>query len=131
MLLDKNQGFWLVHSTPHFPPVRQEGQFYYPSSGRNNGQNFICVTYPLERFQTIGKSAVMPCGLLEMFKLNQRIEAGRRRFKQPLKFNLSSCDYSFQSKYTFCRNKLKSYFQYRRYDSVISVLKILPSVMFG
>ncbi|XP_014829840.1 PREDICTED: deoxyribonuclease-2-alpha-like isoform X1 [Poecilia mexicana] len=55
VLLDKNQGFWLVHSTPHFPPERQEGQFYYPSSGVNNGQNFICVTYPLERFQTIGE----------------------------------------------------------------------------
>ncbi|XP_074539475.1 deoxyribonuclease-2-alpha [Halichoeres trimaculatus] len=55
VLLDKNQGYWLVHSTPHFPPVTQEGQFYYPSSGVNNGQNFICVTYPLERFQTIGE----------------------------------------------------------------------------
>ncbi|XP_047216981.1 deoxyribonuclease-2-alpha isoform X3 [Girardinichthys multiradiatus] len=55
VLLDKNQGFWLVHSTPHFPPERQEGQFYYPSSGVNNGQNFICVTYPLELFQTIGE----------------------------------------------------------------------------
>ncbi|XP_041843298.1 deoxyribonuclease-2-alpha [Melanotaenia boesemani] len=55
VLLDKNQGFWLVHSTPHFPPERQAGQFYYPSSGLNNGQNFICVTYPLDRFQTIGE----------------------------------------------------------------------------
>ncbi|KAM6994456.1 deoxyribonuclease-2-alpha [Tautogolabrus adspersus] len=55
VLLDKNQGFWLVHSTPHFPPVQQEGQFYYPNSGVNNGQNFICVTYPLDRFQTIGE----------------------------------------------------------------------------
>ncbi|XP_020496092.2 deoxyribonuclease-2-alpha [Labrus bergylta] len=55
VLLDKNQGFWLVHSTPHFPPVQQEGQFYYPHSGLINGQNFICVTYPLDRFQTIGE----------------------------------------------------------------------------
>ncbi|XP_026226529.1 deoxyribonuclease-2-alpha [Anabas testudineus] len=55
VLLDKNQGFWLVHSTPHFPPERQEGEYYYPSSGVTNGQNFICVTYPLERFQTIGE----------------------------------------------------------------------------
>ncbi|KAM3614829.1 uncharacterized protein V6R79_019556 [Siganus canaliculatus] len=55
VLLDKTQGFWLVHSTPHFPAVRKEGQFYYPSSGVNNGQSFICVTYPLERFQTIGE----------------------------------------------------------------------------
>ncbi|XP_056141818.1 deoxyribonuclease-2-alpha isoform X2 [Lampris incognitus] len=55
VLLDKTQGFWLVHSTPHFPPVQQAGQYYYPSSGVNNGQNFLCVTYPLERFQTIGE----------------------------------------------------------------------------
>ncbi|XP_034384467.1 deoxyribonuclease-2-alpha [Cyclopterus lumpus] len=55
VLLDKNQGFWLVHSVPHFPPRRQEGQFYYPDSGVNNGQNFICVTYPLDRFQAIGE----------------------------------------------------------------------------
>ncbi|XP_073341952.1 deoxyribonuclease-2-alpha [Pagrus major] len=55
VLLDKNQGFWLVHSTPHFPPVRQAGQYSYPGSGVNNGQNFICVTYPLDRFQAIGE----------------------------------------------------------------------------
>ncbi|XP_058504644.1 deoxyribonuclease-2-alpha isoform X2 [Solea solea] len=55
VLLDKNQGFWLVHSTPHFPPVRQAGEYYYPDSGVNYGQNFICVTYPLDHFQTIGE----------------------------------------------------------------------------
>ncbi|XP_029307020.1 deoxyribonuclease-2-alpha isoform X2 [Cottoperca gobio] len=55
VLLDKNQGFWLVHSTPNFPPVRRAGQYYYPGSGELYGQNFICVTYPLDRFQTIGE----------------------------------------------------------------------------
>lgn len=55
VLLDKNQGFWLVHSTPRFPPVQQAGEYSYPGSGVNNGQNFICVTYPLDRFQTIGE----------------------------------------------------------------------------
>ncbi|KAI2654937.1 Deoxyribonuclease-2-alpha [Labeo rohita] len=61
VVFDKQQGFWLVHSTPHFPPPKSEGQFSYPSSGINNGQNFICVTYPFERFQTIG----------EQLKINQ------------------------------------------------------------
>ncbi|XP_030639042.1 deoxyribonuclease-2-alpha [Chanos chanos] len=61
VLFDKKQGFWLVHSTPHFPPPKREGSFSYPSSGINNGQNFICVTYPMERFQTIG----------EQLKINQ------------------------------------------------------------
>ncbi|KAF3839565.1 hypothetical protein F7725_018282, partial [Dissostichus mawsoni] len=68
VLLDKNQGFWLVHSTPHFPPVRQAGSFSYPPSGVNNGQNFICVTYPLERFQTslqINQPNVYDCDVPE------------------------------------------------------------------
>ncbi|KAK2815293.1 hypothetical protein Q7C36_023559 [Tachysurus vachellii] len=55
VLFDSTQGFWLVHSTPHFPPLKTEGKFSYPNSGINNGQNFICVTYPLERFDTIGE----------------------------------------------------------------------------
>ncbi|KAK7158215.1 hypothetical protein R3I93_009424 [Phoxinus phoxinus] len=61
VVFDKKQGFWLVHSTPHFPPPKSAGQFSYPSSGISNGQNFICVTYPFERFQTIG----------EQLKINQ------------------------------------------------------------
>lgn len=61
VVFDKQQGFWLVHSTPHFPPPKAEGQFSYPSTGTTNGQNFICVTYPFERFQTIG----------EQLKINQ------------------------------------------------------------
>lgn len=61
VVFDKQQGFWLVHSTPHFPPPKSAGQFSYPGSGISNGQNFICVTYPFERFQTIG----------EQLKINQ------------------------------------------------------------
>lgn len=59
VLLDKHQGFWLVHSTPHFPAALKEGQYFYPNSGLVNGQNFLCVTYPLEHFQTIGKAGVV------------------------------------------------------------------------
>ncbi|XP_026856925.2 deoxyribonuclease-2-alpha [Electrophorus electricus] len=55
VLFDSSQGYWLVHSTPHFAPRKAEGRFSYPSSGIPNGQNFICVTYPLKRFETIGQ----------------------------------------------------------------------------
>ncbi|KAM9782965.1 deoxyribonuclease-2-alpha [Neosynchiropus ocellatus] len=61
VLLDKEQGFWLVHSTPQFPPVRQAGAFSYPHTGLKNGQNFLCITFPLQSFQTIG----------EQLKINQ------------------------------------------------------------
>ncbi|XP_028326757.1 deoxyribonuclease-2-alpha isoform X2 [Gouania willdenowi] len=55
LLLGGSQGFWLVHSVPKFPPVRRAARYVYPSSGTNNGQSFICVTFPLHRFQTIGE----------------------------------------------------------------------------
>uniref|UniRef100_A0A3B4A7W9 Deoxyribonuclease-2-alpha n=1 Tax=Periophthalmus magnuspinnatus TaxID=409849 RepID=A0A3B4A7W9_9GOBI len=55
VVLDKEQGFWLVHSTPHFPPPQQAGNYSYPDTGLTNGQSFLCVTYPLERFHTIGE----------------------------------------------------------------------------
>lgn len=55
VVVDKSQGFWLVHSTPHFPPPQQAGHYSYPDTGLINGQSFLCVTYPLERFHTIGE----------------------------------------------------------------------------
>ncbi|XP_061677220.1 deoxyribonuclease-2-alpha [Syngnathoides biaculeatus] len=55
VLLDERQGFWLLHSTPVFPPARREGRYSYPDSGVHFGQNFLCVTFPLERFHVIGE----------------------------------------------------------------------------
>uniref|UniRef100_A0A8C6TT05 Deoxyribonuclease-2-alpha n=1 Tax=Neogobius melanostomus TaxID=47308 RepID=A0A8C6TT05_9GOBI len=55
VVVDKTQGFWLVHSTPHFPPPREAGHFSYPDTGLINGQSFLCVTFPLERFLAIGE----------------------------------------------------------------------------
>ncbi|XP_053319470.1 deoxyribonuclease-2-alpha [Spea bombifrons] len=53
VLLDKTQGFWLVHSTPHFPlPVEQK--YGWPHNALHNGQSFLCVTYPYSQFKDIG-----------------------------------------------------------------------------
>ncbi|XP_069783511.1 deoxyribonuclease-2-alpha isoform X2 [Narcine bancroftii] len=53
VLLDRKQGFWLVHSTPHFPPKTGES-YWWPHSGLKNGQSFLCVTYPYSQFNDIG-----------------------------------------------------------------------------
>ncbi|XP_077576373.1 deoxyribonuclease-2-alpha [Stigmatopora nigra] len=56
VLLDETQGFWLIHSTPHFPASpRTAGKFGYPDSGVPYGQNFLCVTFPPKSFQSIGQ----------------------------------------------------------------------------
>jgi deoxyribonuclease-2 len=39
----RNQGFWLVHSTPRFPP-EPPNAFSFPDTGRIYGQSYICLS---------------------------------------------------------------------------------------
>ncbi|XP_041371334.1 plancitoxin-1-like [Gigantopelta aegis] len=54
---DKHTGFWLVHSTPRFPPFKQDG-YSWPESAKDFGQNFLCVTYNYKMLNTIGSMLV-------------------------------------------------------------------------
>ncbi|CAN9500367.1 unnamed protein product [Ophioblennius macclurei] len=54
LLFDRSQGFWLLHSIPHFPSFPEKG-YIYPSSGKVNGQTALCVTYQYENFIGIAK----------------------------------------------------------------------------
>ncbi|KAM9384478.1 deoxyribonuclease-2-beta isoform 3-T3 [Pholidichthys leucotaenia] len=49
LLFDRSQGFWLLHSVPHFPSFPERG-YLYPSSGKVNGQTALCVTYQYDQF---------------------------------------------------------------------------------
>uniref|UniRef100_A0A8D2ZJ03 Deoxyribonuclease-2-alpha n=1 Tax=Scophthalmus maximus TaxID=52904 RepID=A0A8D2ZJ03_SCOMX len=52
VLLDKQTGVWLSHSTPKFPSYRTKD--FWPTSGNANGQTFMCVTYSYNEFREIG-----------------------------------------------------------------------------
>ncbi|KAI9519347.1 hypothetical protein NQZ68_029514 [Dissostichus eleginoides] len=52
VMLDKDTGVWLSHSTPKFPKYRSES--FWPKSGHVNGQTFLCVTYSYGTFKQIG-----------------------------------------------------------------------------
>ncbi|OCT82521.1 deoxyribonuclease-2-beta [Xenopus laevis] len=52
LFFDTSQGFWLIHSVPHFPPSPEDG-YGYPSTGKRFGQTAICVTYPYSEFKEI------------------------------------------------------------------------------
>ncbi|CAL8253200.1 unnamed protein product [Merluccius merluccius] len=57
LLFDHSQGFWLSHSVPHFPSFPEHG-YMYPSSGKVNGQTFLCVTYKYGQFPIIARQLV-------------------------------------------------------------------------
>ena len=38
-----NEGFWLIHSVPSFPPPPEQG-YSYPPNGRVYGQSFLCLS---------------------------------------------------------------------------------------
>ncbi|KAF4793102.1 deoxyribonuclease 2 beta [Turdus rufiventris] len=52
LLLDKSQGFWVIHSVPLFPPSPEDG-YGYPSSGESFGQTAICITFKYDQFTEI------------------------------------------------------------------------------
>ncbi|XP_054861478.1 deoxyribonuclease-2-alpha-like isoform X2 [Amphiprion ocellaris] len=52
VMLDKQTGVWLSHSTPKFPTYRNKN--FWPNNGNVNAQTFLCVTYPYNSFRDIG-----------------------------------------------------------------------------
>ncbi|KAM9358363.1 deoxyribonuclease-2-alpha-like [Symphorus nematophorus] len=52
VMLDRQTGVWLSHSTPRFPTYRSKD--FWPNSGTYFAQTFMCVTYPYSQFKEIG-----------------------------------------------------------------------------
>lgn len=54
VMLDKQTGVWLSHSTPKFPTLTSGSKDFWPDSGNLNAQTFMCVTFSYEEFKEIG-----------------------------------------------------------------------------
>lgn len=54
-MANKNEGFWLVHSVPKFPPSFEDsGEYDYPSSGTVFGQSFLCMSFKKDQMNKVG-----------------------------------------------------------------------------
>ncbi|XP_076233176.1 deoxyribonuclease II [Calliopsis andreniformis] len=58
--VNRDQGFWLIHSVPHFPPIPSnesniKSGYSYPKNAKVNGQSFLCISIGSDQFNTFGK----------------------------------------------------------------------------
>ncbi|KAL2726798.1 plancitoxin-1 [Vespula squamosa] len=63
---DHNQGFWMIHSVPKFPPIPNKGinplscnsKYSYPTSGRVRGQSFLCISFEANQLDIVGRQLI-------------------------------------------------------------------------
>ena len=51
--MDTSGGFWIVHSTPKFPPFWSDG-YKWAHNGDTNGQTFLCISMTYSEMDNIG-----------------------------------------------------------------------------
>lgn len=51
---DNTTGFWLIQTTPGFPPVKEDG-YSFPNTGKWNGQTMLCISLSTTQFEDVGK----------------------------------------------------------------------------
>ncbi|CAG2115740.1 unnamed protein product, partial [Medioppia subpectinata] len=47
------QGFWLIHSVPHFAPIETDHQYVYPSTGTMYGQTALCISIDINQIDKV------------------------------------------------------------------------------
>jgi len=54
------QGFWLVHSVPHFPVGKEDAANYtFPDSAERNGQSMLCVSFATSSLNALGDNLLL------------------------------------------------------------------------
>ncbi|KFV98425.1 Deoxyribonuclease-2-beta, partial [Eurypyga helias] len=94
LLLDKSQGFWVIHSVPLFPPIPEDG-YGYPATGEFYGQTAICITFKYDQFTEIDQQmlsnnpGIYSCSIPHIFQADlpilQKLCAGSRLPSGPLR----------------------------------------------
>ncbi|NXK17467.1 DNS2B protein, partial [Arenaria interpres] len=94
LLLDKSQGFWVIHSVPLFPPNPEDG-YGYPASGESYGQTAFCVTFKYDQFIELDQQmlsynpGIYSCSIPNIFQADlpnlQKLCTGSRLPSIPLR----------------------------------------------
>jgi deoxyribonuclease-2 len=55
LMFDESSIVWLIHSIPHFPPMRSQKQYYIKGSQCVYGQSMLCLSMKIENLEAISK----------------------------------------------------------------------------
>ncbi|XP_037361827.1 deoxyribonuclease-2-alpha [Talpa occidentalis] len=69
LLLDQEEGLWLVHSVPRFPPPASSAAYSWPRNAQTYGQTLLCVSFPSAQFLKIGRQLTYTYPLVYEHKL--------------------------------------------------------------
>ncbi|XP_055477572.1 deoxyribonuclease-2-alpha [Psammomys obesus] len=69
LLLDREGGFWLIHSVPRFPSPASSGAYSWPPNAQTFGQTLLCVSFPFSQFSRIAKQLTYTYPLVYDHKL--------------------------------------------------------------
>jgi deoxyribonuclease-2 len=59
LLFDQDNGLYLVHSAPHFPPDPSTSGWSYPSSSAVYGQSFSCFSFSFDQLEQISQNLLI------------------------------------------------------------------------
>lgn len=54
ILFDGNTAVWIVHSIPHYPPIKQDGEYKINPSQCVYGQSMLCMSFKFTELEKIG-----------------------------------------------------------------------------
>lgn len=130
-VFDSQSGFWLIHSVPSFPPMRND-RFSYPEWGLRNGQSFLCITLATDSLGLFAKQMMymqpsvydsqLPTTIATRFPELQAVITKKSLPKNSTKY------YSIQAINSFERTEFWSFAKHKRFRKDLYSQLVSPNL---
>jgi len=126
------KGFWLVHSTPHFP-APQSGSYSFPDSEKDYGQSFLCLSLDTYTMNTVGNAFILNRPYVYSSNLPSAISASVPSFAAVLNghFNTSTPQANAVTMSTSGRNTFTVFSRNARWNADLYANLVEPVLKTG